>query len=127
MVECLLDTNACIAIMEGDATIERQLSDMASNISAIVLGELYFGAFNSRRVAANIARVAKFSDRLPLLTLTAQTSTIFGDVKSQLRKIGRIIPDSDIWIAASAMEHNLMLVTRDRHFENVSGLRTIGW
>jgi len=45
-----------------------------------------------------------------------------GIVKDQLRKIGKPIPENDIWIAALTLQHNLSLATRDKHFENIEGL-----
>ncbi|HEV8045487.1 MAG TPA: PIN domain-containing protein [Rubrobacter sp.] len=44
-----------------------------------------------------------------------------------MRRIGRPIPENDIWIAATALQHGLVLVTRDSHFEHVEGLRVERW
>ncbi len=40
---------------------------------------------------------------------------------------GRLIPDNDIWIAAIAMQHNLILVTRDSHFDEIESLQIERW
>jgi tRNA(fMet)-specific endonuclease VapC len=48
-------------------------------------------------------------------------------IKAALRTSGRMIPDNDIWIAASAMQHGLTLATRDQHFQAVDGLQTVSW
>jgi tRNA(fMet)-specific endonuclease VapC len=38
-----------------------------------------------------------------------------------------LIPENDIWIAASAVQYGLTLATRDRHFEEVERLQTEAW
>ena len=41
----------------------------------------------------------------------------------QLKRAGTPIPDNDLWIAALALEHDLLLITRDRHFDRVPQLQ----
>jgi tRNA(fMet)-specific endonuclease VapC len=49
-------------------------------------------------------------------------SRIYGTLKARFRARGRPIPDNDIWIAATAIRHNLTLITRDVHFADVEDL-----
>ena len=58
-----------------------------------------------------------------MLDVTFDTASLYGTIKANLRKKGKPIPENDIWIAAIAMQHDLTLLTRDRHFEAVDGLR----
>ena len=51
----------------------------------------------------------------------------YGVVKQELRRKGRPIPENDIWIAATARQLKLALVTRDRHFDEVDGLTKVDW
>lgn len=44
-----------------------------------------------------------------------------------LKRKGKPIPENDVWIAACALQHDLILVTRDGHFEYVEGLRFESW
>jgi len=48
-------------------------------------------------------------------------------LKAEQRTKGLPIPENDLWIAASARQHNLVLVTRDHHFDQVAGLSTEVW
>ena len=48
-------------------------------------------------------------------------------IKNRLKEKGRPIPENDIWIAAIAQQHNLILVTLDDHFNEVENLETIAW
>ena len=56
-----------------------------------------------------------------------ETAQWYGIIKDQLRRKGRPIPDNDIWIAAIAMQYDLILVTRDSHFDEVESLQTEHW
>ncbi|WP_375340510.1 PIN domain-containing protein [Plectonema radiosum] len=47
--------------------------------------------------------------------------------KYLLRIKGHPLPENDIWIAAIALQYNLMLVTRDAHFLEIENLQTVTW
>jgi tRNA(fMet)-specific endonuclease VapC len=55
------------------------------------------------------------------------TARQYGRIKNALRARGRPIPDNDIWIAAIALQHDLTLLSRDRHFGAVAGLVVETW
>ncbi len=55
------------------------------------------------------------------------TAQWYGTIKDQLRWKGRPILDNDIWIAAIAMQHGLILVTRDSYFDEVKSLQIESW
>lgn len=54
--------------------------------------------------------------------MTGETAEHYADVFLQLRRKGRPIPSNDIWVAASAREHGLVLFTRDGHFRHIDGM-----
>ncbi len=62
-----------------------------------------------------------------VIDISAGVSERYGDLKQQLRAAGKPIPDNDLWIAATAIEHHLVLVTRDKHFESTPGLAVETW
>lgn len=62
-----------------------------------------------------------------MLRCEEDTATIYGQVKQQIMSKGRPIPENDIWIAATALQHNLTLVTRDDHFQAVDNLNLEKW
>ena len=51
----------------------------------------------------------------------------YGEIKAQLKSIGKPIPENDIWIAALAIEHGMDLVTADQHFNHIKKLQTVAW
>ena len=124
----LLDTNIVIAIFANEANVQPQLvSATEIFVPAIVLGELYYGAYKSARVPENIAKIDGFATNSAVLVSDTATAHVYGQIKNALRAKGRPIPENDIWIAAIAMQYNLALVTRDSHFGKVDGLVIETW
>jgi tRNA(fMet)-specific endonuclease VapC len=118
-----LDTNIVVALLNGDPTISSWLASFSTLcISMPVAGELLFGALNSTRAAENLDRVQKLLDRSRALETTLQTARLYAEVRLALKRKARPIPENDIWIAASAIEHGLPLATRDAHFNQVNGV-----
>ena len=52
---------------------------------------------------------------------------VYGEIKTALRRLGRPLPENDIWIAAIAIQHGLTLVSRDAHFDHLVGLSLDRW
>lgn len=124
----LLDTNIVIALFARDAAVQASLG-VAEEVfvSSVVLGELYYGAYKSTRIDENIAVITEFAANNTLLSCDPVTAREYGRIKDGLRAKGKPIPENDIWIGATAIQHNLTLVTRDGHFEEVKGLSVEAW
>jgi tRNA(fMet)-specific endonuclease VapC len=119
-----IDTNAAVALMASDAAIQSRLGIGARLFMPLtVLGELYFGAEGSARANENALRVDAFCRRLNLLPIDIETARLYGKINQSLRVKGR--PINDMWIAATSLRNGLVLVTRDKHFHNISELSTI--
>lgn len=124
----LLDTNIIIALFNGDPSIKTRLETAAEVfIPSVALGELHFGAAHSSRPEANADRIDDFATNSVVLQIDAETARHYGRLKGALRKKGQPIPENDIWIAACAIQHGLVLVTRDSHFQNLEGLDVQSW
>ena len=124
----LLDTNIITALMKGEKEIADQIEKASVvYIPIVVLGELYYGAAYSTQVQKNTAVVRKLSGRYKLLLIDEGVTIEYGKVKAALRAKGSPIPENDIWIAAIALRNSLTLVTRDKHFNEVSKLKLKSW
>lgn len=124
----LLDTNIIIALFAEDPLVKKHIAKAGEIfIPAIVIGELFFGAFKSGRPKANTARIENFAACNTVLACDIGTSRQYGYIKSLLHKKGRPIPENDIWIAALALEYELILVSRDEHFEEINRLDKVAW
>ena len=92
-----------------------------------VLGELHFGAQRSLRPNEALAKVREFLRIAAVLLPDENTAEQYGQIKAELARIGRPIPENDVWIAAIARQHDLPVATRDAHFAAVPSLKTLGW
>ena len=124
----LLDTNIVIALFAEDASVKRHITAAEEIfIPTTVIGELFFGAFNSAHQEQNISRIEEFALFNVVLSCGVGTGKEYGRIKNLLKKKGAPIPENDIWIAAGAIEHDLTLVTRDENFKNIDGLKRKAW
>ena len=107
----LLDTNIVIAIFAQDASVTFQLATATEVlIPSIVIGELFYGAYNSKRIAENVQRINDFIEANTIISCDSETAKWYGQIKNTLKTKGRPIPENDIWIAAIAQQHQLKLV-----------------
>lgn len=123
----LLDTNIVAALLNQEEKLLDRVAEITAYIPSIVLGELHYGARKSARSADNIRRIETLLDGFDVLVCDEGTAVHYGEIKLELRLKGRPIPENDIWIAAIAQQHGLILVTRDRHFAEVDRLKTEVW
>lgn len=123
----LLDTVVVVAYLNRDPVVLQHLQASSFVVPGVVIGELFFGAYNSERVAINVQQIQDFVSRNTILSCDEVTGDYYGQIKRQLRTKGRPIPDNDIWIAATAMQHRLSLATRDKHFLEIEGLSLVMW
>ena len=124
----LLDTNIIIALFANDEKIKINLAKTSEVfIPSIVIGELFYGAYKSARVKENIVKIEEFTSQSIILRCDTETSRIYGETKYVLSIKGKPIPENDIWIAAIAIQHDLMLISRDAHFNEVSKLKSEAW
>lgn len=73
------------------------------------------------------AQLEAFIEDCEMLELTRATSKHYGELKLGQHRIGKMIPDNDLWIAASAKEHGLMLAHRDQHFPMIPDFDQERW
>jgi len=127
----LLDTDTVIYALKGQPDVMRNLALHAGDplgVSVITLMELYYGAFRSRQVAGNLAKVRALEKAVRVWDLEADAAEVFGALKAQLESDGNRLDDFDLGIAACALVHNLTLVSRSgAHFARVRGLRLDDW
>ncbi|MFE0756935.1 PIN domain-containing protein [Inquilinus sp. NPDC058860] len=127
----LLDTNILIAALKGSPSVRQRLEDMplgALRLSAIVLGELEFGAEKSAQGERNRARLEALARRLPLVGIDYDTTRRYAQVRALLERQGTPIGANDTWIAAQALAIDATLVTdNEREFSRVPELRLENW
>ncbi len=125
-MKVVVDTNAFSSLMAGNVDVLEVLSGAKQVfMSTVVLGELYAGFKGGSREEENSRILESFLKKATVRTLdvSRETAEVFGVVKHQLRVLGTPIPLNDVWIAAHAIETGSQLVTFDRHFSRVAGIR----
>lgn len=124
----LLDTNIIIAWLGGETAIANKIEKAEEvHIPIIVVGELYYGATFSTHVQKNIKEIKKVTSNYNVLLIDEETAINYGNIKTALRKIGKPIPENDIWIAAIARQYELIVVTRDNHFKKINSISLQNW
>ncbi len=124
----VLDTNIVIALFAQETAVEdRFLQTSEIFLPSIVIGELYFGAYKSQRIDANLQRITEFAKKNVVLVCDQETAQIYGSIKRTLHAKGKPLPENDIWIAALALQYDLPLATRDDHFQAIPDLRIENW
>lgn len=118
------DTNIFIDLMKGSEAIAKKLESFDEvYLSPVVLVELYFGAYRSANPEKHLRKIAIAIEESKLLTIDATTAEIFVTIKLALFAKGNPIPENDIWIAATSLQHQLPLYTNDKHFAEVEGIQ----
>jgi len=124
----ILDTNALSAAAEHDPSamdVVARAERLA--VPVIVLGEYRLGIAQSRYRASYEAWLREWSSSVTLLAIDDETTHSYSIIGLELKKKGKPIPTNDLWIAALCRQHSLPLLSRDRHFDLVSGLRRMEW
>jgi predicted nucleic acid-binding protein len=119
----LLDTSALSAFFRGHGGIAEAVRAAGRiAVTPIVLGELGAGFRGGSKHDANRNLLRRFLDspRVRILGIDPETADRYALIHDSLRRAGTPIPTNDIWIAASAMQFGLLLVTTDAHYERVS-------
>ena len=122
MARILLDTFGYSAFRRGHPGIAREIQEAEQIvITPVILGELYSGFLRGSRTAKNRSDLRTFlsSPRVQVVDVDSETSERYALIVAGLRKAGTPIPTIDIWIAASAMQQGLKVVTTDEHYAKV--------
>lgn len=124
----ILDTNGLSAVADGDPRLEpilRKASEIA--VPVIVLGEYRYGIRQSRERRRYEEWLTESMRGYRVLDVDEATADAYATLRSELRRAGTPIPSNDVWIAALCRQHSLPILSRDRHFDLVRGVRRIDW
>ena len=123
MTRQLLDSSAYITFKKRHPEIVETLSRAEKIwVSPIVLGELRAGFLHGSKRERNERelRILLESPRVSVLAVNEETSERYATIRVALKKAGTPVAANDIWIAASAMQHGLPILTSDRDFQKIS-------
>jgi tRNA(fMet)-specific endonuclease VapC len=128
----MLDTDICIYLAKNQhpqvtARFER-LKPEQLVMSAITYGELQYGANKSSQRSRTLSQLAELIEYIPVESLTSAVAQAYGEIRATLERQGRMIGNTDLWIAAHAMDLGLTIATNnDSEFRRVDGLSVENW
>ncbi|TMB71008.1 MAG: type II toxin-antitoxin system VapC family toxin [Chloroflexi bacterium] len=122
----LVDSDWLISYLNGRADAEAVLGGLYSEglaISVVTYGEVLEGFIEAAGSMPQSSQFESFVGTMDLLPVDMEVGRRYAAIRYELRRQGQLIADNDLWIAATGLAHDLTLVTRDRHFERVPGLK----
>ena len=126
----LLDTNICIHYFKGQFGLDEKLKQVGFSecvISEITIAELVYGAEKSNNVSKNKLVVEEFANKITVLPIF-DAIDLYEKEKARLKKAGTAISDLDLFIGATAIANDMILVTRNvREFERMENIRIENW
>jgi tRNA(fMet)-specific endonuclease VapC len=131
----LLDTNACIALINGKPPVVRAKFQKATDaggrvfVSSIALFELWYGVAKSSRRDFNQQRLEAFlAGPVQPLAFEAEDAEIAGRIRADLEDLGRPIGAYDLLMAGQAMRNKLVLITSNlSEFSRIKALTWADW
>lgn len=122
----LLDSCAVIAHFK-DEVILRSLIENAETlyVPLAAYGELHYGALKAKKRSQRVSELEQFLSVITLLRPNKETAEIYGQIRFHLSSAGKPIPENDIWIAATAMQYGLPILTNNKHFKSVDGISVV--
>ena len=124
----VLDTNALSGAEDADPEVIKILTGVQQlALPVTVIGEFRYGIARSRYAMEYRRSLDGLIADCTVLDITEQTTHHYAAVRLELRQIGKPIPTNDLWIAALCRQHDLPLLSRDRHFDAVPGMQRLAW
>ncbi len=113
-------------LFAGHPKLESILADSSRHhIPVIVLGEYCFGFRTSRLAKTLKVLLKRLEGESFILSPDGNTAERYADIRYQLKSDGNPIPENDIRIAALAQQYKLEIVSCDKHFDYVKGVKRI--
>ena len=123
----MMDTSAYAAFLRGNPGVMEAVQEADGIVlNPVVLGELLGGFLMGRNEKKNRAILRDFlnSPRVVMVEMDEETSERYAVILQSLRLRGTPIPTNDVWIAASAMQHGLKVLSTDKHYLEVAQILT---
>jgi predicted nucleic acid-binding protein len=126
----LIDTDVCSLFMRGNPHVVKRFFQYGGqlHVSVVTVGELYSGALRSRASPRLLSSLTQLLGELHILDAGFDVAFTFGTIRASILDQGLPGPDLDLLIAATALVHDLTLVTHNTaHYASVPGLRLADW
>lgn len=130
MSQYLLDTNIVAFMLRNRRDVLTRLLKVGADnchISEITYAELLYGVKCSQHPEKNRKALNAFVEGIDVVPVSSSLET-FADIKLYLRKIGKMVEDADIFIGATSIANQMVMVTENiKHFENMPNIKLENW
>ena len=126
----LLDTDTCSAHLRQKSPVTSRFLQYSGqlNVSVITVGELYTWALRAKAPPQRMQSLLEMLNDVTILDVTGVVAAEFGRMRAELMDAGRPAPDMDLLIAATAVAHDLTVVTHNTaDFVGIPGVRIVDW
>jgi tRNA(fMet)-specific endonuclease VapC len=126
----LVDTDICSAHLKEKGIVTNRFLQYTGglSVSTITLGELYAWAFRGNAPPKRLRGLREMLSDVRILEVTVEVAETFGRLQAGLLDAGTPASGMDLMIAATALLHDLTLVTHNtQDYANIPGLRTMDW
>lgn len=128
----LFDTNAVSDAMNDHPKLVAKVAATPRQIhtSVIVQGEIHFGIErlpSGNRKTLLTQKASLVLAALPAEPITEAIAVEYASIRVQAEAVGLYLDDNDLWVAATALHLQAVLITRDMDFGRVPGLQVEDW
>lgn len=122
----IADTSIWVDYLRGKPEVLALADVEEIYLPAMVLAEIQVGWLHAHGLPhRQMRRFDELRSVLFFLPIAGPTIAHYIEIRRQLEIANSIIPENDLWIAATALEHDLPLLTNDAHFLRVAHLQVI--
>lgn len=126
----LLDTDICSAEIKGNPLVYGRFIQHGGrlHVSTVTLAELFTWARRARTSAKILPQVLRLCQDLHVIPVDQAVAQKFGEIRAKLLDAGLPVPQMDLMLAVTALEHGLTLVTHNAaDYANIPGLMMVDW
>lgn len=127
MITHLVDSDWLLDYLRNNGAALRVLRPLIQqgsvSISVITYAEVREGILGGQARDAGFAALRDFTQGSTVLDIDREIADVFAQLRLDLRRRGEPLADHDLWIATTALRYNLVLLSRDRHFERIASLK----
>lgn len=126
----LIDTDTCSAHLKEKGAVTNRFLQYTGrlHVSVITVGELFTWVLRAKASPKRLQSLLELLDDVEVLDVTREVARKFGELRADLLDAGQSAPEMDLLIAATALVHDLTLVTHNvQDFKHVPGLTIVDW